>query len=274
MKKILPVLMFGVLQFFVIAAYAQEEIKLVVRADDMGFCNAVNQACVKGYREGIITSVEVIVPGAWFMDAVQMLQENPGLDAGVHLALTSEWVNLKFGPISTAHGLTTSDGYFPSTVDEMLALKASQEAIEQEFRAQIELAQKHIPQLSHLSTHMFWHYTDSSIEQIILKLSKEYNLPINYDFTSVGYFWETAPELKEEVLATYLDTISAGTHVFILHPMLNNDEGKSIKGTGMDPDVRVGLHRQKVTEAVMSKRIKAIIENRKIELIGHSDINK
>ena len=52
----------------------------------MGVAQAVNEACIQCYREGIARSVEVIVPGPWFLDAVRLLKENPGLDVGVHLA--------------------------------------------------------------------------------------------------------------------------------------------------------------------------------------------
>jgi chitin disaccharide deacetylase len=73
------------------AAGESPVIELLVRADDMGVAQAVNEACIASYREGIVRSVEVIVPGAWFPDAVRLLKENPGLDVGVHLTLTSEW---------------------------------------------------------------------------------------------------------------------------------------------------------------------------------------
>ena len=80
----------------------KDNIKLIVRADDMGFSRAANLACIKGHKEGIITTVEVIVPGPWFLDAAKLLRDNPGLDVGVHLALTSEWVNYKWGPVTNA----------------------------------------------------------------------------------------------------------------------------------------------------------------------------
>jgi hypothetical protein len=70
-----------------IHAGERDDIRLIIRADDMGFCHSANMACIKGYREGIITTVEVIVPGHWFLDAATLLAENPGPDAGVHLAL-------------------------------------------------------------------------------------------------------------------------------------------------------------------------------------------
>src|SRR5438552_791918 len=55
-------------------------IELLVRADDMGVAEAVNEACVASYKHGIARSVEVIANGAWFPDAVRLLTENPGLD--------------------------------------------------------------------------------------------------------------------------------------------------------------------------------------------------
>src|SRR6478609_1679032 len=51
--------------------------KLIVRGDDMGFSHAGNLALVKSYREGIETSMEVIVPSPWFPEAVKLLKENP-----------------------------------------------------------------------------------------------------------------------------------------------------------------------------------------------------
>ena len=74
------------------------EIRLLVRADDMGAAQAVNEACIKSYKDGIVKSVEVIVPGPWFPDAVRLLKEHPDLDVGVHLALTSEWERVKWRP--------------------------------------------------------------------------------------------------------------------------------------------------------------------------------
>ena len=67
------------------------EIRLLVRADDMGVALGVNEACIRACKDGIARSVEVIVPGAWFLDAVRRLQENSEIDVGIHLGLTSVW---------------------------------------------------------------------------------------------------------------------------------------------------------------------------------------
>jgi hypothetical protein len=88
------------------------EIRLIIRGDDMGSCHSANIACIKSFQEGIMRSVEIMVPCAWFPEAVKMLAENPGLDVGVHISITSEWENIKWGPVSYAPSLTDKNGYF------------------------------------------------------------------------------------------------------------------------------------------------------------------
>src|SRR5437763_12588465 len=91
-------------------ADAANEVRIVVRGDDMGVAQAINEACVKAYREGIVRSVEVIVPGAWFLDAARLLKENPELDVGVHLCMTSEWDYCKWRPLTHGASLVDGDG--------------------------------------------------------------------------------------------------------------------------------------------------------------------
>ena len=49
------------------SAAAQE---LVIRIDDMGALHSVNEASIDTYKNGIATSVEVLVVGPWFPEAV------------------------------------------------------------------------------------------------------------------------------------------------------------------------------------------------------------
>ena len=140
------------------------EIRLLVRGDDMGVAQSVNEACIRSARDGIVRSVEVIVPGPWFLDAVRLLKENPGLDVGVHLALTSEWERVKWRPLTHAPSLVDADGYFrPMTSQRpdfppdtgFIDAKPKPEEVERELRAQIEMARRHLgKRLSHVSTHM------------------------------------------------------------------------------------------------------------------------
>src|SRR5262249_13094253 len=130
-------------------AVKEGEIRLLVRADDMGIAQSVNEACIRSYKEGIVRSAEVIVPGPWVLDAVRLLKENPGLDVGVHLALTSEWDRVKWRPLTDAPSLVDADGYFrPMTKQHpdfppdtgFVDSNPNLGEVERELRAQIEAA--------------------------------------------------------------------------------------------------------------------------------------
>src|SRR5205085_8159865 len=119
--------------------------RLIVRGDDMGFSHSGNMALIKSFREGIETSIEVIVPSPWFPEAVKLLKENPGVDIGIHLALTSEWDNVKWRPLTDCPSLRSPDGYFYPMMNAnpnypKLSIKENAwkiQDVEKELRAQI-----------------------------------------------------------------------------------------------------------------------------------------
>ncbi len=249
-----------------------DSIRIIIRGDDIGFSNAANLACIEAYNEGILTSTEVIVPGPWFLDAADLLRETPGLDVGVHLTLTSEWDNYKWGPITNAPSLVTEDGYFPVSNDRFLRLDYSLEEVEDELRAQIELALKYIPQVSHLSVHMGAPTGTLELIEVVQRLSQEYSLPVSPNRVHYSYgMWAIPAEQKEDYLASLLNNLRPGLTLLVCHPALDNQESRSIKGSGMDPSVRMAVHRQIVTNALKSDRIKQIIQERNIQLVSYAD---
>lgn len=80
---------------------------LVIRIDDLGALHSVNEACIQTYRSGIARSVEVMPVAAWYPEAIKMLKENPGLDVGLHLVITSEWGERE---VASADPLPQPDG--------------------------------------------------------------------------------------------------------------------------------------------------------------------
>jgi predicted glycoside hydrolase/deacetylase ChbG (UPF0249 family) len=76
---------------------------------------------------------------------------------------TSEWENCKWGPLRQAPSLVDAQGNFYPTTSQrpdfppqtgFLESGWRIDEVEKELRAQIELAKKMIPQVSHLSSHM------------------------------------------------------------------------------------------------------------------------
>src|SRR5687768_1560038 len=165
----------------------KQPVRLIVRGDDMGYSHAGNEALIRAYKEGIETSIEVIVPSPWFPEAVKMLQENPNVDVGIHLAITSEWDNVKWRPVSACPSIRDADGYFFPMIrpnpnypgQAIMEQEWKLQDIEMEFRAQIELALKKIPRISHISGHMGCTNFDRAVEALTRRLAVEYKIDID-----------------------------------------------------------------------------------------------
>src|SRR5689334_19547992 len=166
-------------------------IRLIVRADDMGAAQSIDSATIDAYRNGVVRSAEVIVPGPWFLDAVRLLKQNPGLDVGVHLALTSEWERVKWGPLTHAPSLVDADGYFrPMTTQRadfppgtgVVEANPDLGEVERELRAQIETARRHLgAQVTHVSSHMLTSRATPALDSLTRRLAREYGLRMEDD---------------------------------------------------------------------------------------------
>ncbi len=255
---------------------------LIIRADDIASSQAANEAVIKTYLEGITKSTEIMVPSPWFLEAAKLLRENPGLDVGVHLVLTSEWENIKWRPLTYSPSLVDSNGYFFPQVwkNKNFPAKASisennwnLQEIEKELRAQIEMAKKHIPQLSHISEHMGFSGLDSKIMKLTQKLAKEYGLDIQTD--NVKYFdgFNGANNENENIPAfiNNLKNMKPGVYIFVEHPSLNTPE---MKHTGHVGYYNVSSQRQNVTDLFTNPDVIATIKEKKIQLISYADLPK
>src|SRR5262245_58207581 len=64
--------------------------RLIVTADDFGLTHGINEAIVRSYRQGIVTSASLIVTGPAFESAADLARQYPGLDIGLHLDLADD----------------------------------------------------------------------------------------------------------------------------------------------------------------------------------------
>jgi predicted glycoside hydrolase/deacetylase ChbG (UPF0249 family) len=266
------------------SATSDKDINLIIRGDDIGSCHTANVACIRAYKEGIEKSVEVMVPCSWFPEAVKMLNENPGLDVGIHLVLTSEWDNYKWRPLTWAPSLTDKDGYFYPTIwprrnaPAGTALKDADwkiEEIEKELRAQIELGKREVQHVSHLSFHMGCNSWDPKVKELCDKLAKEYNLyiiPPEAGVRGFGGFGDakTADERIDRFIKK-LEELKPGTYLFVEHPGMNTAEMRAIGHTGYE---NVAEDRDAVTAVFVSEKVKRAIERLGIKLISYADLKK
>ncbi len=263
--------------------------RLVVRADDMGAFHSANVACIEGYKNGIETSIEVMAVTAWFPEAVRMLRENPGVDVGLHLVITSEWEHVKWRPLTYCPSLTDENGYFypmmfPNPAYPGKSIRENKwnlAEIEQEFRAQIELAIRNIPQISHLSGHMMSTGFDPEVAAMVHRLAEEYHLPAidrdaamkMYDFSYVGYEGaKKSSAEKETAFLAMLNKLEPGKkYLFLDHPAYNDSEMQTVGHIGYED---VAADRQGVTDLFTSPRVKQAIKDKGIQLISYNELTK
>jgi chitin disaccharide deacetylase len=256
--------------------------RLIVRGDDMGYSHSGNLALIKAYKEGIQTSIEVIVPSPWFPEAVALLNENPGTDVGIHLALTSEWDNVKWRPLSDCPSLRDKDGYFfpmvwPNKNYPGQSIRENNwktADVEKEFRAQIELALKYIPRITHISGHMGCTDLSDSVRMLTKRLAKEYKIDIDlvrHNVKGVSYDGphKTFNEKKASFMKMLRGLEKGKTYLFVDHPGLDDPELRAIHHIGYE---NVAEDRQGVTTLWTDAEIKSLIKQLGIQLISYKDL--
>ena len=133
----------------------------------------------------------------WFPEAVKLIRQNPGVDVGIHLDLTSEWETIRWRPLSDCPSLKDADGYFFPMVfpnknypgRAIVENKWEIKDVEKEFRAQIELALKYIPRISHVSAHMGCTDLSPEVRTLTKKLAAEYHIPVDPEPNSLEDGW-------------------------------------------------------------------------------------
>ncbi len=129
---------------------------VILHVDDAGMSHDSNVGAFRSILEGAANSMSVMMPCPWVPGLVRGLKENPGIDAGLHLTLTAEWDDYRWGPLvgrEAAPGLVDPEGALWSSVAEVVA-HASPDEVEAEVREQIRRARTMGFEPTHLDSHM------------------------------------------------------------------------------------------------------------------------
>lgn len=263
-----------------------DAIRLIIMADDLGAAQAVNQGTIEAHRDGVVTTSNVIVPGPWFLQAVRMASETPTLEIGIHLALTSEWSEVKWRPLTGGRSFTDPDGYlapfvWPNPVvapgRSLRELKVDMAEVEAELRAQIDLARKHIPRVNYLWPHMG--FTGHSPEMLALvgRLAQEYQIPLfgevvkalGIKSVKAGYDRYASGEQKAAALVKAIGALTPGTWVMVDHAAIDSPEMRAIGHKGYE---QVAADRSANREMWIDPSVRAAITQRGVKLIGTADI--
>jgi chitin disaccharide deacetylase len=153
---------------------------LIIHADDLGMNHSVNRATFEALEKGWITSASILVPCPWFPEVARWAQQHPNADLGVHLALNSEWTDLRWGPVSGASrvpSLIDPNGYLPLDTPDV-ARSAKIPEVESELRAQIDRAKNAGIPVTHLDMHMAAMVSSEQLFGVYRKLRDDYKLSI------------------------------------------------------------------------------------------------
>jgi predicted glycoside hydrolase/deacetylase ChbG (UPF0249 family) len=259
-------------------------IRLIVQGDDMGAAHGINVATIDAFQHGIVRSTNVIMPSPWVPEAAALLNQNPGLEAGVHLDLTSEWTSIKWRPLTHAPSLVDPNGYFFPMVfpnDRFPAGSSLTEhspqidEIERELRAQIELAKKLIPHVSYASEHMGFDGVAPGVRDLAMRLMREYGLfvPGDVPLQILGGVWKnTDPaDVRADKLAAKLEALGPGTWLMIDHAAIDSPETRAIGHPGYE---FVAADRSAVLAAWTSPKVIEAIKRRGIVLTSRKDLAK
>lgn len=293
------------LTYFLAPARAQEEItyaerlgfpkgaKVVIfHSDDAGLSHGTNTGTIESYEKGLVSSVSVMMPTPWVPEIVRYAKSKPNHDFGLHLTMTSEWNDYRWGPIAGKNqvpGLVDKEGAMWGGVGAVIQ-NATPDEVEMEIRAQIDRADTMGFDYTHMDSHMgtlfshpefFKRYMKVGIEKqipiliagghlqhaarenaaavmLLRPLAKQVwdgGLPILDDIHTDSYGWKG----RDTKIANYsemLRTMKPGITEVIMHCIHDTCEFPPISDSGPS---RIGDF-----EAMMSPELKKVVEEEKV----------
>jgi predicted glycoside hydrolase/deacetylase ChbG (UPF0249 family) len=155
---------------------------VILHIDDAGMSYDSNLGTIRALEEGVANSVSMMMPCPWVPGFVRYLKEHPAVDAGLHLTLTSEWRDYRWGPLvgkPAAPGLVDPEGALWPGVGQVAA-KASPDEVEKEIRAQLERARSMGFEPTHLDSHMGTLFATPEFLERYLKVGVEEKIPVMF----------------------------------------------------------------------------------------------
>lgn len=179
---------------------------LILHVDDGGMSWDSNQGVIQAMEKGVANSVSVMMTCPWVPGLVHYLKEHPNVDAGLHLTLTSEWKDYRWGPLSgknTTPGLVDNEGALWASVEDVVK-NAKADEVEAEVRAQLARARTMGFEPTHLDSHMGTLFASPEFLQRYMKVGIENQIPVMFPGghnTMIGKQTNATPETIQQMTA-------------------------------------------------------------------------
>lgn len=274
--------------------YDKDAKLLILHADDVGVSHSENTATIEAFKQSAISSASIMVPCPWFQEIAVYAKENPERDFGLHLTLTAEWKNYKWGgvlPSNEIPSLLNKNGFFYSSSAEV-AENANPIEVEKELMAQVQRAIDFGINPTHLDSHMGSVFGTPTLFQIYLKVGAAFNLPVFIPKIAASTYPELLELLdgsqilvdnyymmdknrpKNEWTSYYIDiikNIKSGFNVILVHVAIDDAEMQAI--TIDHPDFGA-TWRQNDLDTMVNQEFKASLKENNVHLITWRQIKK
>ncbi|MBS1667476.1 MAG: polysaccharide deacetylase family protein [Bacteroidetes bacterium] len=154
---------------------------IILHVDDAGMSVNSNQGAINSIEKGVATSTSIMMPCPWAASFAKYAAEK-GYDAGLHLTLTSEWGDYRWGPLAgmkQVPGLVDPEWCLWHEPEDVLA-HASADEVEQEIRAQLARALALGLHPTHLDSHMGTLFVSPAYLERYIKVGAENGIPVMF----------------------------------------------------------------------------------------------
>lgn len=263
--------------------------QLLIRLDDIGMNHSVNMAAKAVAETGMPVSVSLQFACPWYQEAIDILKNYPNVCIGVHLTLTNEWKDYRWGPVlgrCAVPSLVDSNGYFYQSTRAFNRSGYKPDEVEKELSAQIERALHSGIKITYIDPHMGIALSTPQLRALTEKLARKYGLGVS-TLSTVTYYHETYKEMWGEPIATkksaflaYLNHLNpTRPNLMVLHTATPSPEMDAMIDmnsrlmSDKDGHSIVSLHRQTELNALLSPEFKAMI-GKKLVLTNYEQLLK
>ncbi|EGT4624546.1 TPA: chitin disaccharide deacetylase [Clostridioides difficile] len=241
--------------------------KIIINADDFGYCEAVNYGIISAHNNGIVRSTSMMANMPGVEHGVGLLKENKTLNCGVHMTLSCGRPLL-----SNLETIVDKDGFFIRRITDEIIEKMDCDEIYRELCAQIDRVKGLGIDISHLDSHHHIH-TLVSLKPVIEKIVTKYNLPIRGGFEYNLEYSKVVPlidsfykeNVSEEYFIKNIDEIMKYDVVDIMsHPAFLDDYILNSTSYAID--------RTKEHKILTSKKVKEFLEKNGLVISSYRDI--
>lgn len=231
--------------------YEEDAKLLILHADDLGVAHSVNTASAEAFASGAINSASIMVPCPWLLEIAAIAEEHPEYDLGLHLTLTAEWENYKWGGVTTSPGSTllNEHGYmYDNTAD--VNTHGTAEEVRIELQGQVDMARSVGIEPTHLDSHMGALFTPKFFP-VYVETGIKNKIPVFVPSAAAALFSDAFPKPDEVIYVNMLGMMSPG---------MSEDEWISYY-TGLLPNAQPGINEIIVHLGHDDKELQAVMVN-------------